>query len=362
MHAEVTIVGAGILGVALALHLAREGCSTILLEREAAVGRHASGKNAGMFRQLYRHPQLTDWARRSPSLWPEAARQMCFEETGSIVVGRRSPGHSLGLFEERVVRVPSRGEVDAVFTKTDGLLDSAAFLPLCVAELPQKVARVAYETKALSAEWSCGTWKVHTGESTIESSRLVVGNGAWVSRLPVMTGGQNLTLGQDLLRPIARFLFTLEGLGTNFMPEPDCGFYWNELDEWYLRKLKPASAVFSICDAVPADPDLPPAPAPSREPGGELERLLSLAFGPAASGLRIADVRQCFRTYTPDQLPIWGPDPRQDNLFWLAGFGGFGMSTGFAAASDLSRVMSGKRVTVSNDVIIERFLPTDTCR
>src|SRR5262245_11669027 len=162
MHAEVIIVGAGILGVSLAHHLARDGASSIVLEREPAAGRHASGKNAGMFRQLYRHAQLTDWARRSPDLWPAEIRETCFTRTGSWIVGRSSPGHSSGLFDDRVVSIPSRGDADAVFTETDGLIDAARFVPLLAAALPPKLARVAYDTKALAAEWSDGLWTVRT--------------------------------------------------------------------------------------------------------------------------------------------------------------------------------------------------------
>ncbi|MCB0346448.1 MAG: FAD-binding oxidoreductase, partial [Bdellovibrionales bacterium] len=62
---EVVIIGAGILGISLAYHLARRGRTVVVLERESTYGAHASGKTAGMFRQLYRNPQLTEWAKRS---------------------------------------------------------------------------------------------------------------------------------------------------------------------------------------------------------------------------------------------------------------------------------------------------------
>ncbi|HEY0986959.1 MAG TPA: FAD-dependent oxidoreductase, partial [Kofleriaceae bacterium] len=57
MHAlptitDVAIIGGGFAGAATAWALARRGVAAVVLEREAAPGRFASGRSAGLGRQL----------------------------------------------------------------------------------------------------------------------------------------------------------------------------------------------------------------------------------------------------------------------------------------------------------------------
>ena len=65
--------------------------------------------------------------------------------------------------------------------------------------------------------------------------------------------------------------------------------------------------------------------------------------------LQIAGSWHCFRTYTEDQLPIWGEDELMPRLFWLAAFGGFGMSTSFAAAEDAASAICREKMLNISD-------------
>ena len=48
-HAEVLIIGAGIIGLTLARELVERGCDNIvLIEKEGHIGAHASGRNSGV--------------------------------------------------------------------------------------------------------------------------------------------------------------------------------------------------------------------------------------------------------------------------------------------------------------------------
>ena len=55
MRADALIIGGGLMGSSTALHLARRGVRSLVLEKDSP-GRHASGVNAGGLRRLNRHP------------------------------------------------------------------------------------------------------------------------------------------------------------------------------------------------------------------------------------------------------------------------------------------------------------------
>jgi D-arginine dehydrogenase len=45
------------------------------------------------------------------------------------------------------------------------------------------------------------------------------------------------------------------------------------------------------------------------------------------------------RTFAPDRIPVCGPDPAVDGLWWLAGQGGYGIQTAPAMAAALAGLL-----------------------
>lgn len=349
---EVGIIGAGILGLSLAYQLSEQGMTSLLFERESDVGLHASGKNAGMYRQLYRSETLTKWANRSADLWPEPLRERYFEQTASYVVGRTCPEHSSSLFLETSVRTPDGRELSAVYSEKDGLIDSLSFVRSLNQMLPQHFVQKHFSERVERIRWDGNCWNVETPRGVFLCKSLVIGNGAWANQTDIFFEGQNLQLPPDTLTPYARYLFALQGFPESYMPAPECGFYWNEQDEWYLRRWTDGLKLFSLCDELAADPD---QFSPAEDLRARVLTTLDSAFPQFRGMLEVHHSWYCFRTYTKDQKPIWGPDHRCPSLFWLAGFGGFGMSTGFAATKDLSEQIIGAQVPIPPDVILSRF-------
>ena len=87
--ADVIVVGAGVIGCAVAYHLAREGVSVLLLER-GRVGREASWASAGIL--PHGHPASTHPYERLATLSPEPVRG---SGRGARRAERSGPGVSI---------------------------------------------------------------------------------------------------------------------------------------------------------------------------------------------------------------------------------------------------------------------------
>ncbi|MCA9679216.1 MAG: FAD-binding oxidoreductase, partial [Myxococcales bacterium] len=146
-HASAVVVGGGFAGAATAWWLARGGIADVLVvEREDLLGLHASGRNAGMCRQIAEDDRWTALCARGAALLREppdgfAARPLTV--TGSYLVaaddatlaalvdqaGRHGITHRVVEVAEVERRVPALAGVPgvaAVFTPDDGVIDATA--------------------------------------------------------------------------------------------------------------------------------------------------------------------------------------------------------------------------------------------
>lgn len=345
MKADVIIIGAGVLGISLAYHLAKVGQTVFVLERESTFGRHASGKNSGMFRMLYRHPQLTEWALGSYNTWPKLLREHTFRQTGSMIVGRTLPTHHEHLFQERTITMPDSKAIPAIYTGGDGLLDPHDFVYGLFQLTDRNCATFHFHVKVLQLESCSSSILIHTDTGhCFEAPWVVNAAGAWLNDLQFPSS-------PVAAEAFARHLLVVSGWKEGYMPVENVGFYWDEYQEWYLRLWNKDSRLVSICDKISGNPDtFMPQENLLLEVAEKLGDVLpdlapSLSFGPAW---------HCFRTYADDLLPVWGEDDQVKGLFWLGAFGGFGMSTAFQAAADACAYICGNNVTVCKDFLPHR--------
>lgn len=331
---DVVIIGAGALGISAAFHLGARGRKVCVLERELTFAQHASSKNAGMFRHLYRHPQLTEWAARSVQTWPQKAKDVAFQRTGSWIVGRTPPVHHPELFASGSVMVPE-GPLPAVVTEEDGLLSPYDLVHGIYQETDRSFVSYHFQREVCALRYRDSAWDVRTQAGEIYRAPWVINAaGAWINRFLKSMPQQRVEA-----QPYARHLFVVEGWESNFMPVADTGYYWDETDAWYMRLWEQGSRLVSICDQTPA---IPEQFVPSEDIDERLAQRLIQSVPAQAQQLCLGPSWFCFRTYTEDRLPIWGEDPRCKGLFWLAAFGGFGMSTSFAASEDAARFICGE--------------------
>ena len=76
IETQCVIVGAGMAGAATAFQLTRRGLHDIvILEQEALVGYHASGRSAAMIRQVVPDPAISALARESAKFLATIGRE-----------------------------------------------------------------------------------------------------------------------------------------------------------------------------------------------------------------------------------------------------------------------------------------------
>lgn len=353
-RARVVIVGGGFAGAATAWHLAQAGVGdVIILEREATCGYHASGRNAGLCRQLCDDDVVTglalagaEFLRRPP---PGFAAGPLLDPTGSLLMSaspavldqlaaraaRRDLAHErIGLDGvlarwPRLTGVPAAG---AVWFPTDGVIDIHALLAGFLAGARAAGARVfqAAEVRRFRPGW--GSVTVETSRGNVTAEWVVNAAGAWAGEIGRRAGAAPLEL-----TAFHRHLFLTERVPGLDRRAPIAWFI--DREEMYVRP-EESGYLLSACDGVVSEPcDARVAPEAGAVLGERLRRV-----APWLADLAVARSWACLRTFAPDQRPVVGWDPALPWLFWVAGLGGHGATTcaaiGRLAAGDLARRMA----------------------
>ena len=92
-HADVIIVGGGIIGCAAAYYLTKKGCSVLVLEGSKDIGNGGSSRNGGGVRQSGRDPRELPLAMYGiKNLWPTLSEELevdCeYHQDGNLRLGK----------------------------------------------------------------------------------------------------------------------------------------------------------------------------------------------------------------------------------------------------------------------------------
>lgn len=318
---DVAIVGGGFAGCATARALAERGVRAVILEREPELGRYASGRGAGLGRQLAEDDATSALAirgaellrRRFPSAWTQTGGLLAFDDprAAAAYVAR---AERLGVAHEVLDRAAVLAHwpafaglpiAAAVHVPSDGVIDARALLAQLAAG-----AEVVHEAQVVRAS----DGRLTTARGTVEARVVVDAAGAWAGA----------ATGDPPLEAHKRHLFVLEAAG-----RPGAPYLWHlGADEVYARADGPHLLV-SPCDAtVTAAADQRPTP--------DGDACLAARLRAAPPLARAAVVRRwaCQRAFTPDRRMRLGRDPRRPWLVWAAGLGGHG-ATASAAVGEV---------------------------
>lgn len=289
-RAEIIVIGAGVLGLAVAAELAARGACPLVLD--AGGGPNASAVAAGMVAPAFEAaqeeapPERAELYRRGRDLWPELAERagIALDRSGADWVGPREP--LAGRMSELGFTVEP---TEAGFTTPD---DWALEPEQALARLTAVVRNGGGEMRTAwvqSVHASSAGVRVHTADTTITAEAVVIAAG-WAAPRLACEGVRPLF---DLIRPIKGHILRLEGEGTDAVSRV------TRAPGVYLAPRAGGLVVGASMQPDRADHTVEPE---------VVEALRAAAVGliPALAGARVAAARVGVRSASPDGLPIAG--------------------------------------------------------
>jgi len=343
---KVAIVGAGIVGAACALACAQRGLGVTVYERGGLVaGTTGSGEGNILVSDKAPGPEL-DLALRSSELWrewePLLDRQVPggieLERKGGLIVSRTGPvdpgplGTALDAAGVRDLEPEISPEVVA-----------GAYFPQ---DMQVQPARAAVAMLAAARELGA-TVKLRTPVTSIgelDADAIVNATGAWAGQFdPAGRTPASSRERSSRVEPRRGFILVTEPLPVRIRHKVYSADYLDNVasDDAALQ-------TSTVVEGTPAGPVLIGA---TRERVGfdtapnplALHRLAAgaIALFPFLAGVRIIRSYHGFRPFSPDHLPLIGPDPVTPRLWHAHGHEGAGIGLAPATGDLISALLTG---------------------
>jgi len=335
------IVGGGIAGISAAARLSKLG-SVVLLETEAGLGYHASGRSAAMFEETYGSASTVALNRASRD-YLRHANGGVLSPRGFMLIGTKDTRTAFARDMAAMALSPmSLAKAQLIVPILDGAtvseigyhseawdIDTDLLMQNFAREARGNGAKILMRKSVDSIRPLRSGWQVTcTGGDEFSAKILINAAGAWVDEVARMAGLPPLGF-TPYRRSIAR------------IPAPD------DLDvtNWPL--------IFGPGETWYAKPDaghllVSPADEDPTKPHDAWPEDLTLAEGIArfesvttSMVTRIKSSWAGLRTFSPDRSLVIGADADTPAFFWIAGQGGYGFQSSVAASRLLADLVAG---------------------
>ena len=344
---RVAIIGGGIAGLAAAAALA-PSTRVLVLERETALGYHASGRSAAMFIEDYGNDVVRALNQASrpvheslDALSPRGLLAVAFSEDAEAFEADMA---ALGLAEIPVrdahSRVPilSREIVRAGYSENAQDIDTNRLLLAMASEARRHGATIRVGARVAEIELA-DSWHLSVGDEEIVADIVINAAGAWADEISAMAGAARIGL-QPYRRSVARLPAPgghdvrnwplLMGPGETWYAKPDAGGW-----------------IVSAAEEHPMEPM--DAWADDMVLAEGLARYEPYVTEPV---VRVETNWAGLRTFAPDRALVIGEAPCRPGFFWMAGQGGFGFQTAPAAAALLADLVLDRTPSLPADVVV----------
>jgi len=347
---DVVVIGGGIAGISAAYALGRGDARVAVVEREATLTAHSTGRSAAQFLASYGEPANRRLSAASRAFLDSDADGLA---DSAVLIPRNVLWVAPHGFEDHL---EERIEANRVTATECELLDAEHTIAICpaldpqwlaggvieyggfdidVAELHQAYVRGAralgvtilreHGTQALAPDSS--GWRVDTTAGALGCEVVVNAAGAWVDEVAVLAGARALCM-QPLRRTVFTFPTTYETDDWPLVIGADETFYFKPEGPGQLLGSPADEHLDSPCDARPREIDV----AMGIEAVNQATRLAIRSVRSTWAGLR---------TFAPDRVPVVGFDTGVAGFFWCAGQGGTGIQTAPAIASLTADLICG---------------------
>ncbi|MBE1491655.1 NAD(P)/FAD-dependent oxidoreductase [Plantactinospora soyae] len=374
---DVAVVGAGIVGAACAYACARRGLSVVVLERAGLVaGATGSGEGNLLVSDKPPGPEL-ELALLSNGLWQRWEAELDgrygdieLERKGGLIVTETPAGLAglratataqaeAGVVVEPLDPAGVRGYEPAITPQLAG----GVFYPQDMQVMPARAAaallaaardhgaevRLRTEVTALRRSGAGRVVGVDTGAGPVAAGHVVNAAGAWAGRLGGSAGAavpvaprRGFILVTEPVPPLVRHkVYSADYLDN--VASGDATLQTSTVVEG-----TPAGTILIGASRELVDFDRRPNPDTVRQLARGAVRLF-----PVLARVRVMRVYHGFRPFSPDHLPVIGPDPRAPGLVHAHGHEGAGI--GLAPAT--GRLVAQAIVGETPDLDLRPFAP-----
>jgi len=202
---DIAIIGGGIMGCATALHVAKGGMSTIVLD-QSDLGQGASGVNAGTLSLQIKRVKLMPYALRGHDLWQQMGDAVGFAKTGGYTLAF-NPREAEMLQERQTLKAQAGAPIE--FVSNNRLRAAEPNLTQKV-EAASYCSEDGYANASLTGQYYRGrlrdagidyregcevtsierekVFSLITPQGTIHAKRILLAAGAWLKPLAAMLG------------------------------------------------------------------------------------------------------------------------------------------------------------------------------
>jgi D-arginine dehydrogenase len=351
---DVLVVGGGISGVSIAYEIA-ENRSVGLLDMEAALAYHTSGRSLATFLESYGGPvirALTTGSRAAFENPPDMMDPPLLSPLGLLWLGPEGDsGRIRGLHEAVHDMVPDAYIVSPEEAQEinpalrPGYTELGMFEPgateIDVHKLHQGYVRglrrrsgeVHVSARVTSVERVGSVWRVtDSAGNEYQADTIVNAAGSWVDQIAELARAKPIGI-----RPLRRTVFLVappEGLSARGIPlSGNIENTWYFMPQGDLFACSPAEETLSDpCDAKPDEVEI----ARALDEINEATILEARHISKPWAGLR---------NFVPDGVPVVGYDEQAEGFFWYAAQGGYGMQIAPALSTTGAALLEGRGIS-----------------